>query len=32
MPDEDPAEPIREVLSIEGEITAGLEMLLGEVE
>ena len=32
MPDEDPAELIREVLAIEREITAGLEKLLGEVE
>ena len=32
VPDEDPAELIREVLAIEREITAGLEKLLGEVE
>ncbi len=32
VPDEDPAELIREVLAIEKEITAGLEKLLGEVE
>ena len=32
VPDEDPAELIREVLAIEREITVGLEKLLGEVE
>ena len=32
VPDEDPAELIREVLAIEHEITAGLEKLLDEVE
>ncbi len=32
VPDEDPAELIREVLAIEREITAGLEKLLEEVE
>ena len=32
VPDEDPAELIREVLAIEREIAAGLEKLLGEVE
>ena len=32
VPDEDPAELIREVLVIEKEITAGLEKLLSEVE
>ena len=32
VPDEDPAELIREVLSIEGEITRGLEKLLRDVE
>ena len=32
VPDEDPAELIREVLAIEREITAGLELLLDEVE
>ena len=32
VPDEDPAELIREVLAIEREITAGLEKLLDEVE
>jgi type I restriction enzyme M protein len=31
-PDEDPVELIRETLSIEREITAGLEKLLGEIE
>ena len=31
VPDEDPAELIREVLAIEREITAGLEKLLDEV-
>ena len=31
VPDEDPAELIREVLAIEREITAGLEKLLGEM-
>ena len=32
VPDEDPAELIREVLAIEREIAAGLEKLLEEVE
>ena len=32
VPDEDPAELIREVLAIEREIAAGLEKLLDEVE
>ena len=32
VPDEDPAELIREVLAIEREITAGLEKLLDEVK
>jgi len=32
VPDEDPAELIREVLDIEREITEGLEKLLGEIE
>ena len=32
VPDEDPAELIREVLAIEREITDGLEKLLTEVE
>ena len=32
VPDEDPAELIREVLAIERKITAGLEKLLDEVE
>ena len=32
MPDEDPAELIREVLAIEREITAGLDKLLEDVE
>ena len=32
VPDEDPAELIREVLAIEREIMAGLEKLLVEVE
>lgn len=32
VPDEDPAELIREVLAIEREITAGLEKLLSEIE
>jgi len=32
VPDEDPAELIREVLEIEKEITGGLEKLLGEIE
>ena len=32
VPDEDPAELIREVLAVEREITAGLEKLLSEVE
>ena len=32
VPDEDPAELIREVIAIEKEITAGLEKLLHEVE
>ena len=32
IPNEDPAELIRDVLAIEREIAAGLEKLLGEVE
>ena len=32
VPDEDPAELMREVLAIKREITAGLEKLLSEVE
>ena len=32
VPDEDPADLIREVLALEKEITAGLEKLLHEVE
>ncbi len=32
VPDEDPAELMREVLTIEREITAGLEKLLAEVK
>ncbi len=32
VPDEDPAELIREVLAIEREITDGLEKLLKEIE
>lgn len=32
VPDEDPAEVIREVLAIEGEIATGLEKLLKEIE
>jgi type I restriction enzyme M protein len=32
VPEEDPAELIREVLAIESEITKGLEKLLAEIE